>query len=313
LWDNIEVSDYQIAIKQKEFNLLYKLLKLNKNEEDQFKKALLLYTSIRKYRESLMSSKAIALENSMEWQEGVAQFIDSSIKQIVEGNKGSISSLLNDYGLKFNKNVNNSAIDHFMRWQAYYHGAAICYLLSNISPSWQTEIEQGKTPFEILEQTVGSTTLSDLEIEKILNIDRSQKTQVNNRETYTQLESWKYTLVITHETQSPTFKAQSLDSFENGILVKKVDQLNFENEMISIYGRPISLFLETQKKNFENKFYLKIKKIPKPPKMCQQTSNTQWQCQAGAKIKISSLKIKIKQDLTINIVDGVMSFNTNQQ
>ncbi|MBL4659009.1 MAG: hypothetical protein JKY19_01530 [Alcanivoracaceae bacterium] len=308
-WTDISISDYISTIKDKEFAILYGLLKQKKDELHQFKKNIVLYVSIRKYRESLMNKNSVELERSMEWQEGVAAFVEYNIKHIIESNKPSIGPMLNDYGVKISNKTNSNKIEQFMRWSAYYHGSAICYLLDYFNPGWKAQIEQGKKPFDLLEETFRPAELNQGDIEKLLGIGKNINEKQLKQKIFNKYKEWKNILRFSSNNgESITYQPLYHASFENGTLVKNIISFHYENEMYKITGRAKSLFFENSEDSKTGNNIFKIKKLPKKPKTCKEISETQWLCEGGTRLKISGLKIDIKQKMNIHLANGVIQF-----
>ena len=305
-WEGVSISDYISAIKNKEFSILHDLLKQKKNDLDQFKKNIVLYVSIRKYRESLMNSNSVELERSMEWQEGVATFVEYTIKHIIEPNKPLIGSMLNDYGVKNLKNNTTDHIEQFMRWNSYYYGSAICYLLNYFSPDWKSQIEQGKRPFDLLEERFIPAKLNKGDINKLLDIGKNINKKWLKQKSFKKYKEWKNTLRFNINNEPFTYESLYLVSFENGTLVKDIKKLNYENLMFKITGRTKSLFFEKSEDTKTASVIFKIKKRTKKPKTCKEISETKWLCEAGTRLKVSGLKVMIKQNMNIHLDNGVI-------
>ncbi len=306
LWQDIDISDYMIAIKRKEFSVLYNLLKNKFSDANELKRNIVLYTSIRKYRESLMKANTFELERAMEWQEGVAAYIEYKIKDIMKSQP--FESELNEFGLKATNGMNNTQLDHFMRWSAYYHGAAICFLLEKHYPQWQTQIEQGKTPFELLEKRFSAVELTDEDIKKLLKVNKSSNTQRIQQQTFNQHNKWKNTLEFKNSNPNMTYQPQKLISFNNGVLAEGVQKLQFESDHLTMSGRPKLLFMPFEQNEGFSHYYINVRKLPKKPKTCETVSESEWRCKAGTKFKFSGVKITIKKDINIHIVDGNIRF-----
>lgn len=306
-WQNIKISDYMIEIKRKEFAVLYKLMEHKFNDINEENKNIVLYISIRKYRESLMDDNAIALERAMEWQEGVAAYIEYKIKDIMK--KSSFAYQLNKFGLGSTNNDHFNRLENFMRWKAYYHGAAICDILEKYHPQWKAQIELGKTPFELLEGLYSAVDLNDDDIEKLLRVNKNNHSQTVEQQTFNQHKTWKTTLQFRSTSQSMTYQPQKLTSYNNGILAESIQKLQFEDDFLTISGRPKLLFMPFEQKQGFGYYYIKIRKMPKKPKMCNPITESQWQCKAGTKLKVAGVKIKMKTEAIIHISeDGIKLF-----
>jgi len=207
-----------------------------------------------------------------------------------------------------NDNLPNQ-LEQFMRMKAYYHGAAICYLLNNFKPDWKAEFELGKRPFDLLEETFEPVALKKDYVDNLLRIPKNTTNKEIKQKTFNKYQEWKNTLYISTNSETKVFfetGAKNLYSFENGQLIKNIKNLYYDNEKLNITGRSKSLFLDKLEGTEAKYNTFKIKNIPKKPKTCTKKSKTLWSCKAGTKIKISGLKIKIKKDMDIHFDEGIM-------
>ncbi len=303
-WSDIDITDRQHKIKQKEFALLHQIMKTKSAQWQTAKNSIILYNSIRKYRETLMNQTSADLERAMEWQEGVAAYIEYEVKDIL-AKRSSFGTLLNDFGAHINIESKKPSLENFMRSQAYFHGAAICQILKHSNPDWQRHIEQGKTPFALLLSTYGSLELTDEEVNQALKFSPSDDNKSITQQRFDDYLGWKFAIEIRNNAELSNFSFNAIDTstFANGIHVDTVNNISYSHENLTISGKPLALFLNHDSTDKEH-IYLKVRKIPKKPKSCQALSKTQWQCPAGSKIRGSGLKIIVNKDTTIILENG---------
>lgn len=304
-WNQVSISDRVRLIKNKEFGILHNLLEKNPDALRQFKKNIIAYISIRKYRESLMDKNSVNLEREMEWQEGVATFVEHQIMKIIKKQSKTVGETLNQYGLKLIQKSTKNKLEQFMRWDSYYHGAAISYLLEQYKYQWKKEIENGKTPFELLSQKFPAIDLSDQDISEILGVKNTNVNKKIGQHPYDEHTKWKKSLQFTSDKNSLTFQSINVETFANGILAKSVQNFNFSDDDITISGRANAIFFEQakDKRTSHKQIIIKLRKIPKNLKKCEKAEATSLQfiCKAGTQLTFSGIKLKIKKDIKINL------------
>jgi hypothetical protein len=288
-WSNLSISQHVIKIKQAEFNLLQQVMELN--DADQLAAKIRLYVSLRAYREALMDAAAVTLERNMEWQEGVATYVGFSIGKIID-NK-NINSALMAYGQRLKNNGQQQVLENFMRYDAYFHGAAICYLLNQFDPEWQTKINQGQTPFALLTDIYPAETLSQADVEDGLNL----KANNPSFETadFDALESWKKVLYFDLKyTEGFGFVGKKIESKSNGTLVHDASKVHTESTYLKLTARAKRMFLT------ETQVAFKLSSSPNEIKNCEKVTVLEFRCEAGKTVKFGGIKLRLKQAMTLH-------------
>ncbi len=288
-WSGATIDTSMIKIKQAEFTLLKRMLEMT--DQQQLKQQIVLYVSLRAYREQLMDSSNLTLERNMEWQEGVATYVGLRVHEVI--NQQAFVPALTSYGEKLNQMAQSQELEKFMRFDAYFHGAAVSYLVSQFMPDWQQRINQGASPFALLVALFPPQKLTQQEVESSLNI--SDKNEVIAGEHFAPLREWKKTLFIDGEplvAGFSSFRSQKMESKLNGHLVHDVSKIHINNDYFELSARARQMFFS------EGQVFFKLSSLPQKLKKCLQLDEERFTCQAGAQIKFGSIKLKLKQDMT---------------
>lgn len=288
-WSAASIDTRMIKIKQVEFNVLKRLLNLS--EQEQIKKQILLYVSLRSYREQLMDASNLELERNMEWQEGVATYVGLRANEVI--NQQAFVPALISYGEKLNQMAQSQELEKFMRFDAYFHGAAVSYLLSQFMPDWQQRINQGASPFALLVSLFPPQILTQEEVDSSLNI--GDKNKVIAGEHFDPLREWKKTLFIDGEqlvTGSSSFRSQRMESKLNGHLIHDASKIYINNDYFELSARARRMFLS------DGQVFFKLSSLPKKIKNCLQLDEHQFSCEAGEQVKFGGIKLKLKRNMT---------------
>ncbi len=287
-WHEFSIETDWIKFKQVEFNLLKKLLQQSKHTLSS--NDVSVYIGLRHHRERLMPLSTVALERNMEWQEGVATYVGHQTKTLFE--KQSFSQLLNNYGDWLKQTSQQQITEQFMRYDAYFHGAAVTYLLSQISDDWQQAIEAGTPPFTLLEKAIPTLPLDDAAVEMILGKNNTNK-QVHVA-AFDALDAWPKALIIDGSLATKIgFVSRKIESKSNGNLIHQATKVHSKSRYLELSGRAKKMFL-SQKQNV-----LAVSLSAKHFKKCDSINQSQYRCPAGLTIKASGIKINILQDVIV--------------
>jgi hypothetical protein len=287
-WSTVVVDTHMIQIKRAEFNLLFNILqaKDKKAKEEQ----IALYSSLRNFRENMMTSQNIELERNMEWQEGVATYVGHRVNEIV--NKQKFTKQLLAYGQKLSNSAGYKETENFMRSDAYFHGASICYILNQYDDNWQQQISQGKTPFELLTGIFPPFELDESEVESSLKLKENNEAIV--AEAFDAITAWEKALVIdVGLTGRLSFVAQNMESKPGGTLITGASKVHTDNEYIELSGKAKKLYISDELAAF------KLSKTPDKFNQCQQVDVDNYRCKAGTLLKFKGIKIKVKKAIRL--------------
>jgi hypothetical protein len=284
-WDHAMLETDWVRFKNAEYNQLRRLLYLDDvaSQLDEVS----VYLGIRRYREQMMPAGSLHLERAMEWQEGVATYVGLHVDMLIKD--GSFTERLLAYGDLLKQQASDLTED-FYRYDAYFHGAAVAHLLSQLVPDWQTRIAGGETPFAMLLDTAPVADMSAEAIEMI--IGDGSANQVKQASAFNPQEQWNHSVSVSIDKGAGfTFNAVQLESKANGMLLRDVTDAYSAGDNLELSANVKHVFTGNHTAVFKAK--LSDKKL----KACEQSGEDLFVCGAGQSIRFKGIRINIRQPM----------------
>ena len=282
-------SDW-IKLKQLEFALLKDIL------NDAQSKAILneqvaVYVGLRQHREAMMDSASLTAERNMEWSEGVATYVGLQAESMVYDE--AFTTLLVDYGDWLAGEAADQSAEKFIRYDAYFHGAALSFLAAMFDADWQLAVMQGQSPFEILAAEFAAVKLDPSEVLQSLTIGGNN--QIQQQQAFDAQKMWPQAVFIDNGlTLNPTFSPEKIDSKTNGNLVLEVQNIYSSSRFVEINAYGDAMFLGKQF------MVIKLNEHTASLDGCDLQNNQTFQCAAGQTIEFSNVKLVAKQNLYVS-------------